>query len=864
MANELEETPSNSENGMNDPGEPQALAPPAAPEFDLLGEESQRLAAYWKDQIKQVDDDQQRFLKRGRMIERRYRDERARADEEAVKRYASLWSNVEILYPAIYGRQPVPVAERRFRDRDPAGRGAAQMLERGLRNEIEINGFGEAVGQAVLDYLLPGRGTVWVRYEPEFAESMSLAPEAELDMRDARGEIEPYDDSESEEKLHQTGDRVIRESIPVDYVNWADFRAYPAKARVWRETSAVSKDVCMSRGQMIRRFGEKTGKAIPLQHDDPDRRGQIGRPHTDNGEDDKGRITEIWDRNTESVLWVAEGYEFLCDKVDDPLRLENFYPCPRPLFANATNSTLVPVADYIQYQDQALQIDDLTQRLAMLCKACKVAGLYNAASKDIMRLLDESIENELVPVDNWAAFAEKGGVAGQMSLLPLKEIIGVINELQIQLEKVMATMDRLTGITDVMRGTGDARETMGGQRLKSNSSGTRLSRRQNEVARFCRDTVRIMADIMASHYSPQSLIEVSGALLEEGLGAADMPPMSALTGAQPMPGAPQPGGPPPMPAPPMLGHNGPPPGPMPGQAPAPGAVSTPPQAPPAMPSGPSNVVPFPAPPGVSPPAGPPVPSPMGAGGQMAIPPEVQAKFEALQRIANAIRLLRDERLRGFRVDIEVDTTIYGDAAQEKADRVEFITATTKFLQMAMPMGAQAPEMVPLLGKLLQFGTRGFKVGRDLESAIEDFVDQAEQAVKKKQGMPPPPNPLLLKQQADAKKAETDAQTAQMRAQVDGQKSQMGLQVAQVNAQADQARAAAEVQRQQVEAASEQANTQGDLQQAQADLEMRKMEMQIEHTRLQIELAKLQGQAAQQAHERAMPPPNPPQQGAGGL
>src|SRR6201999_1397400 len=118
--------------------------PLAAPEFDLFGEESKRLATYWKEQIKQVDDDQQRFLKRGRMIERRYRDERARADEEAVRRYASLWSNVEILYPAIYGRHPVPVAERRFRDRDPAGRGAAQMLERGLRNEIEINGFGEA------------------------------------------------------------------------------------------------------------------------------------------------------------------------------------------------------------------------------------------------------------------------------------------------------------------------------------------------------------------------------------------------------------------------------------------------------------------------------------------------------------------------------------------------------------------------------------------------------------------------------------------------------------------------------------------------------------------------------------------------
>jgi multidrug efflux pump subunit AcrA (membrane-fusion protein) len=42
-----------------------------------------------------------------------------------------------------------------------------------------------------------------------------------------------------------------------------------------------------------------------------------------------------------------------------------------------------------------------------------------------------------------------------------------------------------------------------------------------------------------------------------------------------------------------------------------------------------------------------------------IPPEVLAKIEAVKRIGAAIQLLRDEKLRGFRVDIEVDSTIYG-------------------------------------------------------------------------------------------------------------------------------------------------------------------------------------------------------------
>lgn len=242
-----------------------------------------------------------------------------------------------------------------------------------------------------------------------------------------------------------------------------------------------------------------------------------------------------------------------------------------------------------------------------------------------------------------------------------------------------------------------------------------------------------------------------------------------------------------------------------------------------------------------------------------VPPELAAKMEALQRIANSIRLLRDERLRGFRVDIEVDTTIFGDATQEKADRIEFIGATTKYLQVAQQLAAQEPDIVPLLGKILQFGTRGFRVGRDLESAIDDFVDMAEQAAKKRKDMPPPPNPAADKEKALAAKAQAEAQGIQQRNQVDSQKAQIGLQTAQISASADQARAGAEVERQRVEAQSEAANSAADLQQAQADVEMRKMEMQIELIRLQIEHAKLTGQAQQQAHERAMP-----QTGAGGL
>ena len=209
------------------------LDPLAGPEG---GKESYRFAAFWNDQIEKTGKDKgyTQYIKRGHKIEARYRDERNKADEDQRRKYNSLWSNVEILKPAIYGKTPVPLAERKFGDKDPIARGAAQILERALRNEIEICGFNEAMCQAVSDYLLPGRGTVWVRYEPEITRGVSLPNEDSIDMKDSEGELEPELDEAvadgqdpAEDKLEETGDQITRESTPVDYIHWEDFLIFP-------------------------------------------------------------------------------------------------------------------------------------------------------------------------------------------------------------------------------------------------------------------------------------------------------------------------------------------------------------------------------------------------------------------------------------------------------------------------------------------------------------------------------------------------------------------------------------------------------------------------------------------------------------
>jgi hypothetical protein len=837
------------------------------------GDESRRLAKFWLDQINYVKDNSQHkhWVKRGETIVKRYRDERNRTDEEGQRRYNALWSNIEILKPALYGKTPLPIAERRFKDPDPAGRTAAQILERALRNEIEICGFHDALNAAVTDYLLPGRGTVWVRYEPEIEEGVSLPPESQTDMRDTQGELpgrhtppteqetqtttpggrtrprlinheevkqevdddQPEEQTPEEEKLEATGDRVIRESTPVDFVEWCDFFTFPVRARNWTEVTGIGKRVYMSRDQMKRRFGSVVGKGIPLEKDT--RGDRVQNTMLQSADEDKGQVYEIWSKTDKCLYWVAMGYDHLCDRKEDPLQLEFFYPTPRPLYANPSNNTLIPVPDFIQYQDQAIQVDELTQRIAMLTKACKMCGVYNAAAKDIQRLFNESIENELIPVDDWAAFAEKGGVEGNWSLMPVQVIKDVINELMMVKQKQIEEMDRLTGINDILRGTSDARETLGGVRLKSNNTGTRLTHRQNEVARFARDTVRIMADIMAQHFSPQSLIEASGALYEEGLCKDDMPSLSALNQPPAAPGQ----GPltPPSQAPATsMGQSAPGGARSPSSAAPPGVIPGPPPG--------SNVVPLrPQMPGAPPPGGQGMPGMPPGGPQMApgagmpppMDPELQRKLCALQAISKAIDLIRDERLRGFRVDIEVDSTIFADAAQEKQDRTEFMTSVTGFLVQALPLGAQLPPLVPLLGKLLTFGVRGYRVGRDLEMAIEEFAEKAEAfAQEAAQKAASQPDPIQAKMQIEGKKADAQIQAIQMKTQGEG------------------IAAKAELENQQMENQNTQQENQADMASKQMDLKMKEMEMQIQELKGQVEKFK-----AHHEMQMAMMPPPPP-------
>jgi hypothetical protein len=453
---------------------------------------------FWHDQLDKATKVFDKWEKRGKKVVRRYRDERDAIEMPRMK-FNILWSNISVLFPALYGRMAKPEVSRRFMDSDPVGRLASTMLERVVEYEVtQFNDFDSAMRGVVEDRLLPGRGTAWVRYEPIIVGQE--APETSVPKLEQDEGIEITNTEEVE--------RVDSAHSPVDYVYWTDFLHSPA--RTWDEVWWVSRWVYMTPEEGIERFGD-VFKNVPLhdQNDDIDSKNPMTAKATYGK---KAKVAEIWNKRTKKVCWVAKGYPQALDERDDPLELEGFFPCPKPLLATTTNGSMIPVPDYCEYEDQAQELDNLTQRIYLLVKACKAVGVFNAEFKELGRLFTEGVDNKLFPVTAWAAMSEKGGLKGAIDMLDTSAIIRTLQQLYQSREVVKQSIYEICGISDIIRGASNANETLGAQQLKANFGSLRLRATQGDVARFATDLFRIKAQIVCKFYPPELIVEMSGVM----------------------------------------------------------------------------------------------------------------------------------------------------------------------------------------------------------------------------------------------------------------------------------------------------------------------------------------------------------------
>jgi hypothetical protein len=442
-------------------------------------------------------------------IIRRYRDDQGTSSgmNEAA-RFNILWSNVNTLVPAVYAKLPKADVSRRFGDNDPIGRVASLLIERALDYEIEhYPDFRSSMRHAVEDRFLGGRGVSWVRYDPHIKQQD--VPEDGYQITE---DIEEGESSETEgDILNQTAgtdgapEEIDYECAPTDYVHWKDFGH--SCARTWEEVTQVWRWVYMSKDAVTERFGKKVAKKISF-NSSPDSLTKYGQSSKNN---DKAKVCELWDKETAKVYWLMDDYVELLDERDDPLDLEGFFPCAKPLYATTTSDSLIPVPDFILYQDQANELDILTDRIDGLVKSLRVRGVYDASQPALQRLLTEGDNNTLIPVDKWMAFSEKGGLKGSIDLLPIETLASaLINCYQAQ-ANIKGQIYEITGISDILRGAGAASESATAQQLKGQYAGLRLRAMQESVALFASELLRLKAQIICTKFQPETILRLAAA-----------------------------------------------------------------------------------------------------------------------------------------------------------------------------------------------------------------------------------------------------------------------------------------------------------------------------------------------------------------
>jgi hypothetical protein len=451
-----------------------------------------------------------RFHKRGKQVNKAFLDEHKQDDEVlmvTVSRLNLFHANIVTLCAMLYGQVPKVEVGRRFADADDdVARVAGLMLTRILNNDIEVAGedLASVYRSCLQDRLLPGLGTARLQYQfladedgVEHVEA-TVGPDTEKSMS-SEEDNEEYDDSQQV---------ITEEWVDIIYTHWEDQLWSPA--RTYPEVRWKAYRSYLTKKQIKKRFPKVDLRKVSFSQKGP--LGKDKESLENVPEEAQAEVWEIWDKTNLCVYWWHEGYGEIWDHKEDPLELDGFWPDPPPLIANATTSKYLPKSDYDMAKDLYREVDELETRITMLTQACKLVGVYDQANKGIQRIFNEGVENQLIPVDNWAAFAEKGGLKGAVEWIPLADVASTIQILTQKQNDKIQQLYQVTGMNDVMRGAAQQEGTPVSateRKIQANYGSIRIEALQNEFARWVTDTQCIKAEIIGKHYQPQSIIQQS-------------------------------------------------------------------------------------------------------------------------------------------------------------------------------------------------------------------------------------------------------------------------------------------------------------------------------------------------------------------
>jgi hypothetical protein len=429
--------------------------------------ELQELGAKWIERIRLREKAEEDWNKDAEEAEAAYLSAEKCDGKDGYKQpdFNILHSNVETIVPSIYNSTPKPDIRPRHNNKDQAAKQFADLFERAISAQVDDNVLDVEIEATAQDSFLVGRGITRIKFTAEF-------------VTDTMGMPRP------------TNERVLFENV-----SWRDYRFGPCKRFTDRPWEAFRHSISK---EELDRISDKEISNVYARDEEPTKSQELDCD-----------VWEIWCKERKKVYFVVNDSNKVIAIKDDPLGLKDFFTVPNLLQPiTATNSTL-PVCPYKIYKVLADELDTATDRINGIMKGLKVRGLV-AGDSEAFELLAEAEDNDLIPIANIENLVAAGGIEKAVMWWPIEQAISVLQQLYLQREQTKQAIYEITGISDIIRGQGEASETATAQNIKTQWGALRIKKMQRMIERHVRDLFKLCAEVISLHFTPETIQKAAG------------------------------------------------------------------------------------------------------------------------------------------------------------------------------------------------------------------------------------------------------------------------------------------------------------------------------------------------------------------
>ena len=471
---------------------------------------------YWMAAIKLADKTEEDWREDAKDAIRQFRSDK---DGYRAAKFNILYANIQTTCPAIYNSWPEADVRPRFGEAmpvevppamghnggpamqpDPAIVAAteaaqsqadqinkdrsnvSQAIERGIAVQADLYDYDDALRAATKDRELMGRAVTRVR----------------VNLVQGPGNTD-------QETGNEVPGSVVSKHVTWEPVLWDAFRLGPAKQ--WADTPWIAFEWPMTRAE-LEGINPELAWEVKLDIEvegKPDKAAEAPDMFK------RARVWEVWDRTERKVYWLAESYDKGALKIeDDPYKLRQFFPIPKPMLAISTTDSQVPICPFSVWKAQQEEMNSLTRRIGALIAVIRWRGVYDGAFEQAVNAMKNLDEGELAPAPQAARAMVQGDIAKAFWLMPIREAIETLKQLYESREICKQVIYELTGVADILRGSTDANETLGAQQLKAQWGSLRLQDAQRSIQVHARDLMRLTADLMGLHFTKEEMYAMTG------------------------------------------------------------------------------------------------------------------------------------------------------------------------------------------------------------------------------------------------------------------------------------------------------------------------------------------------------------------